>query len=450
MQFTDHSPINTHQNIQTLVLCLDFDGCTDRSAARNKLLDTIIAFLKKNDAYKHILIVIGSLRQSIYLDISNAARFYDKNGQSMISCSLLGGVFITDLLLRLKQQFTSNCPTVEFHPLLLSDVCNELTTGSTYNLMDQALYSIHQRLVITTTMRSKNRYGEVVELCHWQPGKNLRASCLEYVDESKTLMIYMFMHDIALKLGHKSRFRLLFVDDRQDILDDLLSFYSHHAELIPFTCVFQCMKYNSREMNALFSKKIFGENRINAAFQDDLREVMEKVPGSQPEEMKNELIQIHTHNKERLKPFLPTQHYNYYFFQNKPLPSVNLELTSNEHHLGEYVERLTNALTLNYIGAAYALGSIYLDLQDISRAIQYFKHVILQHQTKTMSHQEKVIVVEQLRTLLKAKGKHVQDLQPMTGELEPYKGDYSLPEYFFCPIDIAPKYDENPSFIKNN
>lgn len=429
--FPNRSVVNYHNVAQTLVLCLDFDGCTDTPDARARLINYIIGLLKRKQIYKHIMVVIGSLRQSLDLDIANAARFYYKNNNAYVSCSLLGTDFIARLSDNLLKYFGEDSPTIEFHNLLLSDVLNQLKTGTVFNLMLKNLYADDKIEVI-------NQIGERVVLLETENGEYIYPSCKEYTDQSKTLLTYMFMHEIALKLGWEANFTLLLIDDRTDILHGLTTFYNQNKQLLPFTCFFKCINYNSRDKKIIPLDGTLGTGIINAAYQYNLRNVVNKIEDvSKHKKIKNQLLIEHNTKQSHLFQKMSSIRGAHYFFQHRSFPPTNLALGQNDYHLLDYLERLLQAFKLGYIGAAYALGETYFYLHDYELACHYFEKVILQNHVYGMSRQEKNDFFELVKQINTPEGIILQGrLDIFMERLQPYVGDYALDDYYFCPIEV--------------
>lgn len=125
----------------TLVLSLDFDGCTDTPKARQKLINYIIMYCLKNPQYDTIAVAIGSLRQSVATDYANAEIHYQRFGNQLISCSLLLTEFTTTLATQLKTVLKAKAPKVQNIKMLTSDILNDLPIGTTLNAMQTREYA---------------------------------------------------------------------------------------------------------------------------------------------------------------------------------------------------------------------------------------------------------------------------------------------------------------------
>jgi hypothetical protein len=124
----------------TLVLSLDFDGCTDTSESRYKLIEFISFYCFTNPHYKVVALAIGSLRQFVITDYYNARMHYQSHGNRLISCSILLKEFAQELQVQLKAILLGAAPQVKTIKLLASDIFNNLEIGTTFNHMDHDIY----------------------------------------------------------------------------------------------------------------------------------------------------------------------------------------------------------------------------------------------------------------------------------------------------------------------
>ncbi|MDF1678064.1 MAG: hypothetical protein P1U32_05155 [Legionellaceae bacterium] len=127
-------------SVSTLVLSLDFDGCTDTTKARQNLISHIIMYCLKNPQYDTIAVAIGSLRQSVATDYYNATMHYEHHGNQLLSCSLLLTEFTTALATQLKAALKDKAPKVLNIKMLTSDILNNLPIGTTFNAMQPRDY----------------------------------------------------------------------------------------------------------------------------------------------------------------------------------------------------------------------------------------------------------------------------------------------------------------------
>ena len=125
---------------ELLVLNIDFDGCTDTPLARQKLADYIVSICLENPHYKEISIIIGSLRQSLLLDLINAHNnAYAHDGQ-LFSCAIILDEFYSILNVKL-QKLPHTPPKVNKINFLTYDLYNNLPIGTTFNSMQTKTYN---------------------------------------------------------------------------------------------------------------------------------------------------------------------------------------------------------------------------------------------------------------------------------------------------------------------
>ncbi len=128
---------------ETLVLSLDFDGCTDNELSQKILINWVIKLCKSHN-YKNIYIAIGSLRQSILTDINNAIKNSKAHDGKLCSCSVLLKKFLTDLRQCLEKELDTP-PKINSINLLMHDIFNDLPEGTTLNLMNQDEYEKYRK-----------------------------------------------------------------------------------------------------------------------------------------------------------------------------------------------------------------------------------------------------------------------------------------------------------------
>lgn len=68
--------------IKTWIMSLDFDGCLDTSESRRAFIAHLVQQVVKEPALERIMIYIGSLRQSVYIDYHNAWKHHNKDAQA--------------------------------------------------------------------------------------------------------------------------------------------------------------------------------------------------------------------------------------------------------------------------------------------------------------------------------------------------------------------------------
>ncbi len=130
--------INLEPRVTTLVLSLDFDGCLDTPDSRENLIDYLFQYCRANPQYTEIIVVIGSLRQSIHSDLYNAHLNSDLLEGELLSCSVLLTEFVDALSDRLNSGNRKIKVTAE--KLLVSDILNNLEPGTMYDLISNSNY----------------------------------------------------------------------------------------------------------------------------------------------------------------------------------------------------------------------------------------------------------------------------------------------------------------------
>ena len=354
---------------EVLVVCIDYDGCTDTKEARSRLIRRIVDIALQNPNYKNIIITIGSLRQSVALDFSNAHMYYEADGSQYVSCAVLGTEFMGELNMAIHAAFvdkTGQPPLIEFNSQLTADVYNDLELGTPFSQFDASLYQswrqtrgpvhlpvndvfgfpisamndLDYRMWQVTrdplaSLTNKHtgepiplndewdylrwretrhpaehsvldREGKPVSLFEWKEAQSFGASTsVAFDDPSKLLMLYMFMHDAAMRLGPHKRFTFNFVDDKLAILKNTAQIFSLYPHLIPHTCTFQGLEMHSGESAPphYYSTGIVqGTGKINSDYKMDMRHVANVVPnGGDP----NTILQALLSCNQKITPIAP-------------------------------------------------------------------------------------------------------------------------------------------------
>ena len=81
----------------TLVASIDFDGCADTPQGKAQIIRDILAFIAQYPTVKHIVVMIGSLRQSLRCDLINAEINQEHHDGKLLSCHDIGAGFIEQL-----------------------------------------------------------------------------------------------------------------------------------------------------------------------------------------------------------------------------------------------------------------------------------------------------------------------------------------------------------------
>ncbi len=123
-------------NPELLVTSLDFDGCADNRASQQRIIDHIINTCTNFPSINKVIVMIGSLRQTLVLDLLNA--FMNGEEGQPLSCEILYSQFLPNLEKQIKDRMGSRICEIEFSPFLLNDIPNKLE-----NAMISAIRSCH-------------------------------------------------------------------------------------------------------------------------------------------------------------------------------------------------------------------------------------------------------------------------------------------------------------------
>ncbi|MDF1758333.1 MAG: hypothetical protein P1U74_08565 [Legionellaceae bacterium] len=300
--------LNIHDVADTLVLSLDFDGCTDTTLSRRKLIDFIIKHCILNPQYKTIVVLIGSLRQFIATDYYNSKIHYKQHDNRFVSCSLLLKEFINELNNELQFALGKEmAPKVKRSSMLTSDLFNDLNIGTTLKYMDDTLYKDISTKTSDISISIQDFYGANIsdmsklEFNEWysalideydeqrleeflkswsssteeleyyknwldswfQPSINVQKKNGSSVslfkiepngsshngdsvifDDSSKIMS-LYIHYQYLMQKLIKPFDLLHFDDRQDLLDPIDSFYLENPDLLPRRTTYRSIDWNS-------------------------------------------------------------------------------------------------------------------------------------------------------------------------------------------------------------
>lgn len=189
------------------VYSLDFDGCLANYlylSEKNKDILAANQFLLKvmaSSSNKKIVFV-GSNRQGLSDDYVNS--FADERGSCYPAIQLISEVIGASL-----------------DYLLLADIFNDLPSGSSF-LQALEYIALNNR---DYTERVKEK-----ELPNW------------IHDESKLSLIYAQMHKTALE-NPKEQIQFNFIDDREDLLNDLHAYFTKYPESIPKNVTLNLKRY---------------------------------------------------------------------------------------------------------------------------------------------------------------------------------------------------------------
>jgi hypothetical protein len=326
--------IPVEQKNTTLILSLDFDGCTDTPEARDKLIDTIHAYCLEHPQYSEIVLVIGSLRQSLFSDLNNAIMNSVHFEGELLSCSILLSEFAEKLSSKLNTTEEEKIKVIS-EPLLASDIYNDFEPGTTIDLIKEINYKEFigtdrfQYLPVcdffgknvsyftkenfeewySSTIgyldeATKNRFFaswginqeefdsfvELMDTLHLpqiqvtnKNGRDLvviektgqlrfSGGDLFYFDDiAKCLSLYIIKHHLAIKFA--KNFDLLHVDDRIDLLTAMDSYFNDNTYVIPRGCTFRGLEWNAHEMEAKYGAKILGTGDINPDYIKDSKSI---------------------------------------------------------------------------------------------------------------------------------------------------------------------------------
>ncbi len=226
---------------KTLVVSIDFDGCADTPAGKERIMDDILDYVSKAPSVEQIVVMIGSLRQTLILDCYNAQRNAPNHGGNLLSCFELGTVFIDQLSKRIA------IPVI-FDPLMMSDILNSLEMGTTYTAMGEFHQKLNDGRSLLTFITPSSVADIGVDLLAQQRSDDFPdvVPAYEWCDVSKiSTMIVQMNHAVitygAIKNDRKIHFR--FYDDREDILSTLVR-YLGKCNLVPQDVIFDCKKNN--------------------------------------------------------------------------------------------------------------------------------------------------------------------------------------------------------------
>lgn len=208
---------------KTLVISLDFDGCSDRAFSQEAILNHIVESSKHIEDLTRIVLMIGSLRQSLFLDILNARN--NSQYPNFISCTSLYEEFLP----RVRE---SVVPSIEiiFDTYLQCDSFNQLEPGTTFEVMRKTFKEIdhlhinnyeHEHEYFTEYVTTTNKSNDTINL--------LKARHM--ADCSKISIIYAQLHRMA-SLYPEDDIVMHFYDDKTTILGNLHHFYKNNSQWI--------------------------------------------------------------------------------------------------------------------------------------------------------------------------------------------------------------------------
>lgn len=259
-----------------LVLCLDFDGCLDDPESWTTfILAYVLPHLDTEQELNEILVCIGSLRQSVALDILNARRNAEFNAGKLQTCAILGAEFCSQLKESIDNEYGAEREiNVDFCPLLASDVYNQLFPGTTYEAMKSACYG---SLEPKEEFVVKNLHKKPISLLapvHIAPGAD--GYSFECADVSKIMLLYMFVHHISVIRPFAKKMNFRFIDDRKDLIDGAGDFFSGNTETLPSFCSFQGLQFIAHRLMDR-TEIVAGTGFVNRSYAQDLWRVARMV-----------------------------------------------------------------------------------------------------------------------------------------------------------------------------
>lgn len=307
-----------------LVVSIDFDGCSDTPNGKQHIINDIVNLTYQSPSITQIVVIIGSLRQSLACDYLNALNNAAFHNGTLMSCRELGTHFIEQLRAALFARDTSMAPpTVEFDPLMISDLLNDLEIGKTY----KALHKFHEKLQSLDSLKQfiiESTRKTYVDLLGYSTHSHV-SHALEWNDVSKLSTVLVQMHHMLQKYtettGQKIHFR--FYDDRSDILEPLYH-YLKEWQLVPQKMTFDCAKNTGKIFDIPFAP-IHGTANITIDYKKTLLYFAQRLPdpGSCPELGKTlvSLYQAYLVNHQ-LAPTFSSIH---------PHPEHNTSVLKHEH-----------------------------------------------------------------------------------------------------------------------
>lgn len=262
----------THHNC--LILSVDFDGCSDNAHGRHKIIEDARCFVNQHPTIDEIVVIIGSLRQSLFLDKYNAIDYANYHHASLVSCKLLGESFVFEL----KQALPPHL-NIHFDPILTSDIYNQLQAGTTFQAMQNYFASDMSPSHIVT-----NQNGQLIDLLLY-PSKHQEEVGIrgtrELIDFSKISIMYMQMQHVANRMPNASiAFR--FYDDRMDIHQKLKNFFQDHPYSIPENMFWNSVLNKSQETELspqqILTMPLQGTGPIEHRYTEILNQVLETCP----------------------------------------------------------------------------------------------------------------------------------------------------------------------------
>lgn len=323
--------VSISQQVNTLVLSLDFDGCTDTPESRDRLIDNIHSYCFANPQYTEIIVIIGSLRQSLFSDLNNAIMNSVHFSGQLLSCSILLSEFVDKLSAKLNA--IEDKIRVIAEPLLASDIYNNLEPGTSIRLINQISYQdfigehrfqfvpvcdfsgenvsyftkesfeewycINIEFLDDTTKHrflsswgvNEEEFDSFAQFMKALPlpsiqvidkkGKNTviiqktgqlsysAGDLFHFDDIEKCLTLYIMKHYLAIK--YAKNFDVLHVDDKIDLLTTMENYFLSNKHAIPRGCTFRKLEWNAYEMEAKYGSKILGTGDINHNYIEDAK-----------------------------------------------------------------------------------------------------------------------------------------------------------------------------------
>jgi hypothetical protein len=238
------------EDVNTLVMSIDFDGCADTSTGKQHIIQNVVDFVDQYPSVQRIIVLIGSLRQSLDSDYYNATQNAKYHNNLLLSCYQIGTLFIQQLRNTLSTR-ESNI-TVEFDPLMMSDILNDLELGATY----QSLQSFYKQSVLPKEFIITSLQNASVDLLMTSADPGVQHA-FEWMDPSKISTIMVQTNYIVQTYRDSSQnIHFRFYDDRRDILNNLCQALERDCLLVK-NMTFDCVESNA-DGCSMFSSIIVG------------------------------------------------------------------------------------------------------------------------------------------------------------------------------------------------
>lgn len=257
-------------DVKTLVISIDFDGCADTSTGKQHIIQNVVGFVDQYPSVQRIIVLIGSLRQSLESDYFNATQNAKYHDNLLLSCYQIGTLFIQQL--RDALSTSGSNIIVEFDPLMMSDILNDLELGATY----QALQSFYKQNVLPKEFIITSVQNASVDLLMTSADPSVQHA-FEWMDPSKISTIMVQTNYIVQTYRDSSQnIHFRFYDDRRDILGNLCQALERDCLLVQ-NMTFDCVESNA-DGCSMFSSIIVGSAPYLPNYNDFLYNLANQLP----------------------------------------------------------------------------------------------------------------------------------------------------------------------------